>query len=443
MLRRRSVLTRLHRFFSRIGDIDPSFFSNRKFSDLDNIHRKLLKQLFEQKMVYMTSAQDLCFDSILKNNQTLNLAETGSGKTLMYLLPLINDLYTSFDEQRNIKEHLKFWENPKGALILTSTKELCTQIYRDLKQLDTDDLVKATRLGSLSMVAPVVRRFDEIKKADLQEELSNESLANYVDFKKMDVVISTPAQLLTLIEARRIQRLNPKYIVIDEADLLMTDQSNIKLLSSILDKLNLLNPDLVHQRKVILTAATFPKSIRRNSMEEYLKRYFPNLQVSRSNNYLFISQDLNHSVVDVEGLSFEDRMEVLKEIINNLDHDNFIIYCNHNKSVKQIGEYLTSQAVPCQMHHIDQLEGESIRAINLFSTGNFKALVCSDSINRGIHFNFPLHLIQFDPAENMYSLIHRVGRTGRLGRQPTMTSMIDDQNRTFLGLFQGVVGRRH
>jgi superfamily II DNA/RNA helicase len=410
---------------------------------MEILNGKILKQLFEQKMVYMTSAQEHCFENIFKNPQTLNLAETGSGKTLMYLLPLINDLYRAKEHSRSIQQELKFWENPKGALILTSTKELCTQIYRDLKTLDADDQIKATRLGSLSMVAPVVRRFEEIKKPELQEELSNSSIANYVDFKKMDVVISTPSQLETLIEAKRIRRLNPKYIIIDEADLLMTDLKNIKILSSILDKLNLLNPDLIHLRKVILTAATFPKQIKRNSMEEYLKKYFPNLKVSKSENYLYISKDLDHTVVDVEGLDFQERCRVLAEVINSLDQKNYIVFCNDNKSVKKITEYLTSNDIPCQAHHIEQKEGESVRAINLFSTGEYRVLVCCDSINRGIHFNFPLHLIQFDLAENMYSLIHRVGRTGRMGRQPTMTSFIDSSNRVFLGLFQGAVGRNN
>lgn len=389
----------------------------------------------------MTSAQDQCLATIMQSNQSLNLAETGSGKTLMYLLPIINEYYNARNQSKN--KDFKFWSNPKGALILTSSKELCTQIYRDLKELDADDIIKATRLGSLSMIAPIVRKSDEIKKTDNQEEISNRSLANYVDFDKMDVVISTPVQLERLLEAKRIKRLNPKFIVIDEADHLMTDFKNVRVLSKILDLLNVVDPSVAQSRKVILMAATFPSQIKKNSMETYLEQYFPNLQVTKSANYLHISPDIDHSVVDVEGLTFSERCLVCKEVLSMLESKHFIVFCNSNSSVRKLVDFLTENDIPCQAHHADQSEPDRMRAMNLFSTGEFKVLVCSDTINRGVHFDFPLHMVQFEPALNVFSLIHRIGRTGRLGRQPLVTSFIDSSNRSFLGLVQGVIGKNN
>ena len=427
--------------FSRIRDIDPDFFSERKFTDLKKLHKGLSKRMIENQMVYMTKAQSSCIDYIFKYDQTLNLAETGSGKTLMYLLPVLDYFIKLREKYPRQSSSWDFENNPRGALILTHSKELCNQIYRDIRALDPEGIVQVTRLGSLSMVTPLVGRYEEIKQKKVKGDLSEEALANYVDFKKMDMIITTPGQLETLIFAKRIKRLNLKFLIIDEADNLLTDYKNFQMLTTVLDKLDIKNQNLVSQRKIIMTAATFPQLVRKIPFEKYLKDVFPELKIIKSENYMRVPKDIEHSVVETDDMSKIQKFEVVRQLLLSLDSVFFLVFCNKNETVHELTEYLQENEVPALPHSALQSDSERSWSVNLFSTRGYTALVCSDAINRGIHFDFPVHIIQFEPATNAFNLMHRIGRTGRLGRTPRVTSMINKSNKRLLTLMQGLIGK--
>jgi ATP-dependent RNA helicase DDX41 len=406
------------------------FFSNKKFTELSYINQSILNTMNEQEMTYMTNAQSKCFQNILANKQTLNLAETGSGKTLMYLLPIINEIYS---KDKNCSQN---GSQMKGALIITSTKELCNQIYRDIKMLDSEGKVNVTRLGSISSITPLIRNYDKIKENKITHDVAAENLSNYVNFDNMDIVISTPEQMDSLVKFDQIKQLNPKYLVIDEADHLLTESSKQQSLASLFSHMDLGNSELLAQRNIILTAATFPERVKSSSQKEFLKKYFPNIKICKSDNYLKYPQGMDHTLVDVDNQSFKDKLHILKGLVNTLDSQNFLIFCNSNKNIIKIHQFLSENGVKTLYHSSDSTEAERNKNINLFSTGSYTALICSDAINRGIHFDFPLEIIQFDTCENPTNLIHRIGRTGRLGAHSKLTSMINKKTQNLLAHIQ-------
>lgn len=423
----------LYQPFSRINNIDPNFFSDRRFSELPNLHPTLKKNLLQNKIVFLTQAQNQCIDQIFEQPQTLSLAETGSGKTLMYLLPLLSDFIRKKEKEDDSggREVTFSYELPQGAIILTSTKELCNQIYRDLRFLDPDYSVEATRLGSVSKIAPSIKNFEE-KKNKNQKLLGEANLSNYLDFRKTDIVIATPGQLSDLLSLRKVQRMNPKYLIIDEADQLLTDTSNLRFVQSIMNKLDMTGPDAFHDRKIILTAATFPEKIKRNMFQSFIKNIFPQIEINKSDNYLRIPKDMEHNLVEVENESFGQKLAFLEELIQISNEKHFIVFCDNNDDVINVAEFLKSKYIPTVYCSGNMIETERSRNVNMFLTRAYTVLVCSDSVNRGLHFDFPLHLVQFDCARNMTSLIHRIGRTGRLGRKPVVTSFIRERDRPLL-----------
>lgn len=418
------------RFSSKIQRTEMDFFSKKKFSELGFINPAIIDRMTEQEMTYMTNAQSKCFQNILSNYQTLNLAETGSGKTLMYLLPIINNIYSKYNNPS--KNHFKM----KGALIITSTKELCNQIYRDIKMLDSEGKVNVTRLGSISSITPLIKNYDKIKENKIDYDVATENLSNYLNFDDMDIVISTPQQIDTLIRSNKIKSLNPKYVVIDEADNLMTESTNLQQLASLFSHIDLTNPQLYFKRNIILTAANFPETIKSNLKEDFLKKYFPKINICKSDNYLKYPKDIDHTLVDVGNQTFNDKLQILKRLINTLENKNVIVYCNSNDNIKKVHKFLSENDIRVLYHSSSSSESERNKNINLFSTGSYTALICSDAINRGIHFDFPLEIIQFDTSENPLNLIHRVGRTAKLGTLPKLTSMITKTTQNLLSHIQ-------
>lgn len=418
------------RFSSKIQRTEMDFFSKKKFSELGFINPAIIDRMTEQEMTYMTNAQSKCFQNILSNYQTLNLAETGSGKTLMYLLPIINNIYSKYNNPS--KNHFKM----KGALIITSTKELCNQIYRDIKMLDSEGKVNVTRLGSISSITPLIKNYDKIKENKINYDVATENLSNYLNFDDMDIVISTPQQIDTLIRSNKIKSLNPKYVVIDEADNLMTESTNLQQLASLFSHIDLTNPQLYFKRNIILTAANFPETIKSNLKEDFLKKYFPKINICKSDNYLKYPKDIDHTLVDVGNQTFNDKLQILKRLINTLENKNVIVYCNSNDNIKKVHKFLSENDIRVLYHSSSSSESERNKNINLFSTGSYTALICSDAINRGIHFDFPLEIIQFDTSENPLNLIHRVGRTAKLGTLPKLTSMITKTTQNLLSHIQ-------
>lgn len=126
-------------------------FSKTKFADLEFLRADIKTRLSELNLTHLTRIQDQSFPTLLKKTQTFIMAETGSGKTLTYLLPIVNSLYNDYNQPKEAEK------TPRGALILTSSKELTSQIFVDLKRIDNLNKLQVTRLGTISQMATNVK----------------------------------------------------------------------------------------------------------------------------------------------------------------------------------------------------------------------------------------------------------------------------------------------
>lgn len=129
----------------------PTPFSKSQFADLEYLRTDIRERLAQLGLNNLTHIQEKAIPKVFQDNSNFVLAETGSGKTLIYLLPLINDLYNQL--QKDPKDN----EKPRGGVIFTSSKELSAQIFVDLKKIDVLNKLRISRLGSVSQLSMSVR----------------------------------------------------------------------------------------------------------------------------------------------------------------------------------------------------------------------------------------------------------------------------------------------
>lgn len=133
---------------------NKSVFSPIKFEDLEFVRSDIKAVLNDLKYKHLTNIQSLAYDAIQKSNLNCILADTGSGKTLAYALPIINDLY---NEIQGRGDEARMTNEPRGAVIFTSSKELSAQIFVDFKKIDRINKLKISRLGPISQMSTYVK----------------------------------------------------------------------------------------------------------------------------------------------------------------------------------------------------------------------------------------------------------------------------------------------
>ena len=266
--------------------------------------------------------------------------------------------------------------------------------------------------------------------------MSMSSMANYINFNQTDVVITTPAQFDMLNSHRRIKNLNPKYVVVDEADSMLEVNTNHgKALQSFFNEIGVKPKAPQTARRVIFSAATMPSKIYGVAFESYFQSILKDIQISRTENFHKLNENINHEMIEVDELTLGARLELLKDLVFASDYDNFIVFCSTNKDVVKVTEHLITEGVPSIHLTGDMAEPERLKNLLKFKSQDVNVLVCSDAVNRGFHFDFDCHVIQFDAAKHVFNLLHRFGRTGRLGKKGMVTSLVTKNDYKLLSMF--------
>lgn len=190
---------------------------------------------------------------------------------------------------------------------------------------------------------------------------------------------------------------------------------------------------------MILTAASFNSKIKGIEAEEYIQRLFNGINIVKNQNYLKISDKIEHRVIDSDDFTIEEKMQAIVQLIDQSTEENFIIFCSKNDNVEGIVKYLNENNITALSFSSDIPDQQKVENLFKFRSKNYIAFVCSDSANRGIHFDFDCHVIQFDSANNAINLLHRFGRTGRLGKKGVVTSFVKKEDYALLGKFQELI----
>ena len=337
-----------------------------KFSDL-GLSEATLKAVEEAGYTEPTPIQEKAIPKILAGTDILGIAQTGTGKTAGFTLPMIEILSAGRAKARMPR-----------SLIIAPTRELAAQVSQSFETYGKyHRLTMALLIGGVSFE-------DQVRKLD----------------RGVDVLIATPGRLLDHFERGRLMLNGVQVLVVDEADR-MLDMGFIPDVERIC-KL------IPGKRQTLFFSATMPPEIQRLA-DQFLVMPAVIEVASRRSTATTVSQAL--CVVDEM-----DKRRALRHFLNTEEIGNAIIFCNRKKDVDTLLKSLKKHGFDAEALHGDLSQSHRMDVLEKFRNGDVKILVASDVAARGLDIPDVSHVFNFDVPQQAEDYIHRIGRTGRAGR---------------------------
>ena len=342
------------------------------FETPTEIQEKLIPQLLEQK------------------SDLIGLAQTGTGKTAAFGLPLVHHAHEGSKIPR--------------ALILSPTRELCLQIAGDLKQY-------AKYLPKINVIpvyggAPIKTQIIDLEHG-------------------CQIIVATPGRLLDLIKRKRIDLEEIEYVVLDEADI-MLNMGFKEELDAILSK----TPET---KTTLLFSATMPPEVARIA-KTYMKS--PTTLSAGSKNTG--ADSISHFFYMIHE---KDRYNALKRLLDYNPEIYGIVFCRTRVSTQEIADKLLKDGYSAQAIHSDISQGQRDMVMAKFREGTFPILVATDVAARGIDVSELSHIIHYDLPDDNDNYIHRSGRTGRAGRTGVSLALINTKQKQKIRSIERSLGR--
>ena len=342
------------------------------FADFE-IHEKLKANIAKRKYVHPTPIQDGAIPHILKGRDVIGIANTGTGKTAAFLLPLINKMFA---------------DKKSRALILVPTRELALQI--DEEFVDFSD-----GSGLLSVLC--------IGGSHLQKQIMG--LRKHPEF-----VIGTPGRIKDLIERGALDLSKFNNIVLDEVDRMM-DMGflpDMKYLLGLMQK----------ERQSLFFSATLEKGARE------LAEKFLNNPVTVAIKSRPTSENVDQDVVHVG--SANEKVEILHELLLQYDFKKVITFVRTKRNADKLAQTLSAKGFKAGAIHGDLSQGQRQRALQAFKEGRMQTLIATDVAARGLDIDDVTHVINYDVPATFEDYVHRIGRTGRGGKTGIALTFIEN-----------------
>jgi len=338
---------------------EPVFVPEHHFSDFD-VGDHLKKNITAKGYVTPTPIQDKAIPHILLGQDIVGLAETGTGKTAAFLIPLIDKVVKQKGER---------------VLIMAPTRELAVQIEKELAGF-------AKGLGFRGMVA--------VGGANIGPQIS--MLRHNPAF-----VIGTPGRLKDLMERRALDLSGFGTVVLDEADR-MLDMGFIDDMRLILGKMR-------RERHTLFFSATMGKEIER-LIGDFLESPVV-ISVKRRDTPASVDQDV------VRIPRGKEKFDVLVELLQDREFSKVLIFGRTKYGVEKLAKALSRSRIHAESIHGNKTHGARMRALDAFKRGQVTALVATDVAARGLDIPAVTHVINYDLPSTYEDYVHRIGRTGR------------------------------
>lgn len=336
----------------------PVYIAKNMFSDFA-IESQLKANIEKKGYVAPTPIQDEAIPYILEGRDIIGMANTGTGKTAAFLIPLINNILMN---------------KISRVLIVAPTRELAGQIQDELKSF-------TIRTGLSSVLC--------IGGANIH--LQTNALRNSPNF-----IIGTPGRLIDLERSRHINFSLYDGIVLDEVDR-MFDMGFIKDITYIIDR-------LPRKRHSLFFSATMPKELQ-SVMSAFLKNPITvSVQTRQS------AENVNQEIIKIGSAI---KIELLHELLIKPEFKKVLIFVRTKHAVDKLARNLTERGFVVALIHGDRSQGQRNKALSVFKTGQVNILLATDVVARGIDIDDISHVINFDLPQTYEDYIHRIGRTGR------------------------------
>jgi ATP-dependent RNA helicase RhlE len=342
------------------------------FSQLQ-LDPNLAKAVAEMGYESMTPIQAQAIPVVLSGQDVMGAAQTGTGKTAAFSLPLLQRMIKHENNSTSPARH------PVRALVLLPTRELADQVAQQVKMYAKyTQLRSAVVFGGMDMKPQTA----ELKRG-------------------VEVLVATPGRLLDHIEAKTAVLNQVEYVVLDEADR-MLDIGFLPDLQRILSY-------LPKQRTTLLFSATFSPEIKRLAAS-YLQNPVT-IEVARPNQTASTVTQLFFNI------SEDDKRRALKHILKEKTITQAFVFVNSKLGCARLARSLEKEGLRTAALHGDKSQDERLKALDAFKKGEVDLLVCTDVAARGLDIKDVPAVFNFDVPFNAEDYIHRIGRTGRAGAE--------------------------
>jgi ATP-dependent RNA helicase RhlE len=342
----------------------------------------LLKAIDESGYTTPTPIQAQAIPLALQRMDLMAGAQTGTGKTAAFSLPILHTLLPLSSSSTSPAKH------PIRALVLAPTRELAIQVYDNIKTY-----AKHTHLRSLVVYGGVdIKTQTPILKTGVE------------------ILVATPGRLLDHVEQKTLSLSQVQFLVLDEADRMldMGFMPDLKRILALLPK----------QRQNLMFSATFSDEIKKLA-DAFLNN--PTLiEVARSN-------ATNDNVEQKAYLVNSDQKQrFLVQLLKQYANQQVIVFTKTKLSASKLARALERDQIPCSAIHGDKSQKERIEALDAFKAGTIHALVATDVAARGLDISDLPLVINYEISTAPEDYVHRIGRTGRAGAKGIAISLIDE-----------------
>lgn len=361
------------------------------FGDL-NLNKPLLKALHDIGYESPTPIQEKSLPVLMSGCDAVGIAQTGTGKTFAYLLPILRQL--TYSEQRQPR-----------VLIVVPTRELVAQLVDELTKLCKYMTVRVLGIYGASNINTQKQKV----------------------YDGVDILVGTPGRIIDLTLSRTLQLSSIKKLVIDEVD----EMLNLGFRAQLKQILEMLPP----KRQNILFSATLPEEV-----EGIINRYFNKPQyielISRGTPLEKIIQQA------YEVPNFYTKVNLLKWMLQHEKGFTKVLLFVKNKThadllADELGEYIDETGVI----HSNKSQSQRFSAVKAFQSGEIRMLIATDVIARGLDLQDVTHVINFDMPRDPGNYIHRIGRTGRADKDGNAVSFITEKELEYLSSVEELMNK--
>ncbi|WP_024816025.1 DEAD/DEAH box helicase [Acidovorax sp. JHL-3] len=349
------------------------------FSNL-SLAEPLARAVAEMGYESMTPIQEQAIPVVLTGQDVMGAAQTGTGKTAAFSLPLLQRLLKHESSSTSPARH------PVRALVLLPTRELADQVAQQIALYAKYTKLRSTVVfGGMDMKPQTI----ELKKG-------------------VEVLVATPGRLLDHIEAKNAVLNQVEYVVLDEADR-MLDIGFLPDLQRILSY-------LPKQRTTLLFSATFSPEIKRLA-SSYLQNPIT-IEVARPNETASTVEQRFYSAND------DDKRRAIHQVLRTRGIKQAFIFVNSKLGCARLARSLEREGLKTTALHGDKSQDERLKALDAFKQGEVDLLVCTDVAARGLDIKDVPAVFNFDVPFNAEDYVHRIGRTGRAGASGLAVTLV-------------------
>jgi ATP-dependent RNA helicase DeaD len=358
---------------------------NTTFDEL-GLNLNLIEGLKKSNITNPTDIQIKTIPLALENKDIIGQSQTGSGKTLAYLLPIFQKVDSSKREMQ--------------AIILAPTHELVMQIDNEVKLLAENSGIPVTS-------TPIIGDVNKVRQIEKLRE-------------KPHIIVGSTGRILELIKAKKISAHTIKTIVIDEGDRLFDDK-NISAVKDVIKT-------TMRDRQLMIFSATIGEKALITA-ESLMKEP----QVIRIEDKLQVNSDITHQYIVVEQ---RDKIEMLRKLVAAAKPKKAIVFINRSEDTDITTMKLQYHNLKAYGIHGSATKEERKKAMEDFRSGKLQLLIASDIAARGLDIKDVTHIFNLDLPIETKDYLHRVGRTGRAGKQGTAIAIVTEKETSIIRRYE-------